>query len=175
MSPRRNWDSPNPSAASECALLRLRARGVPIPTTGEKAQHSAYSVVGLFNYIIPSTFSRKKISVLLYTKIVSLQKKQCIFLQYSHLGIMLESVKHEYFTKMHRKLDMYCGTVCIIVFDFLIFCESIISNFMLLILPFVINREGRFDFQFFSFFRKQLKEVLRRENQGLKVYPVDVS
>jgi hypothetical protein len=49
MSPRRNWDSPNPSPASECALLppepkggehtrlRVKGGGVPIPTTGEKA------------------------------------------------------------------------------------------------------------------------------------------
>ncbi len=51
MSSRRNWDSPNPSLDSECAPplsfrtgggggrwhTRLRVRGVPIPTTGEKA------------------------------------------------------------------------------------------------------------------------------------------
>ncbi len=54
MSPRRNWDSPNPSLASECAppprtggggggkgkgtLAGKRGGGrVPIPTTGEKA------------------------------------------------------------------------------------------------------------------------------------------
>ncbi len=46
MSPRWNWDSPTPLAASECALppdqsvgghtrLRLKGWGVPIPTTGE--------------------------------------------------------------------------------------------------------------------------------------------
>ncbi len=57
MSSRRNWDSPNPYPASECALppgpKGGRAHsladegggGVPIPTTGEKAQHSAYTVV----------------------------------------------------------------------------------------------------------------------------------
>ncbi len=48
MSPRRNWDSPNPSLASEFALPPDRGEGatltcgwgvggVPIPTTGEKA------------------------------------------------------------------------------------------------------------------------------------------
>ncbi len=49
MSPRRNWDSPTPSLASECAPprnlkgggvhthLRVRGWGVPIPKTGEKA------------------------------------------------------------------------------------------------------------------------------------------
>ncbi len=54
MSPRRNWDPPPPS---ECAPtsgskgggghIRLRVRwwGLPIPTIGEKAQHSVYSVV----------------------------------------------------------------------------------------------------------------------------------
>jgi hypothetical protein len=44
MSPRRNWDSPNPSLASECAPPPRTGRGahspagggVPIPTTGEK-------------------------------------------------------------------------------------------------------------------------------------------
>jgi hypothetical protein len=47
MSPRRNWDSPNPSLASECApppepggggthACWLGVGGVPIPTTGEK-------------------------------------------------------------------------------------------------------------------------------------------
>ncbi len=57
MSPRRNWNSPTPSLASECApppgnkgaggtLVCGRGGGrVPIPTTGEKAYHSAYSVV----------------------------------------------------------------------------------------------------------------------------------
>ncbi len=46
MSPRWNWDSPTPLAASECALppppvpksgghTRLLRGGVPIPTTGE--------------------------------------------------------------------------------------------------------------------------------------------
>jgi hypothetical protein len=55
MSPRRNWDSPNPSPASECPppLNQMEGGtlaywwgvgGVPIPTTGEKAKHSAYSV-----------------------------------------------------------------------------------------------------------------------------------
>ncbi len=56
MSPRRNWDSPNPSLARECAPPpRIRGRAhspageglgvgeVPIPTTGEKAWHSAYT------------------------------------------------------------------------------------------------------------------------------------
>jgi hypothetical protein len=45
MSPRRNWDSPTPSLACECApppgtsgagTLAGRLGGVPIPTTGEK-------------------------------------------------------------------------------------------------------------------------------------------
>ncbi len=56
MSPRWNWDSPTPSLAREYAptpgtkggghtRLRVRGGGVPIPTTGEKAQHSAYSVL----------------------------------------------------------------------------------------------------------------------------------
>jgi hypothetical protein len=48
MSPRRNWNSPTPSLASECApppepkrggghtRLRRGVGGVPIPTTGEK-------------------------------------------------------------------------------------------------------------------------------------------
>ncbi len=59
MSPRRNWDSPIPSPAIECAhpppdqrmgdtlasgRVRLRGGGVPIPTNGEKAKHSAYTV-----------------------------------------------------------------------------------------------------------------------------------
>ncbi len=58
MSPRGNWDSPNPSLASDCTPptrtggghTRLRVRGWgspnPIPTTGEKAKHSVYSVPG---------------------------------------------------------------------------------------------------------------------------------
>ncbi len=47
MSPRRNWDSPNPSPAREFALPHepggdtlacgWGGGGVPIPTTGEKA------------------------------------------------------------------------------------------------------------------------------------------
>ncbi len=49
MSPRWNWDSPTPLAASECALppgpkgggdtlaCGYRGGGVPIPTTGETA------------------------------------------------------------------------------------------------------------------------------------------
>ncbi len=49
MSPRRNWDSPTPSLASECApppgtkggggtlACGGGVGGVPIPTTGEKA------------------------------------------------------------------------------------------------------------------------------------------
>ncbi len=57
MSPRRNWDSPNPSPVSECAPPRTKgwgahsraAKGVggpnSVPTTGEKAHHSAYSVL----------------------------------------------------------------------------------------------------------------------------------
>ncbi len=59
MSPRWNWDSPTPSLASECVPLpepkggtlasELGVGGVPIPTTGEKAQHSAYSVVRPYN------------------------------------------------------------------------------------------------------------------------------
>jgi hypothetical protein len=48
MSPRRNWDSPTPPLASECApppgtkgggghnRLRVRGGGVPVPATGEK-------------------------------------------------------------------------------------------------------------------------------------------
>ncbi len=54
MSPRRNWDSPNPSLASECAppprtgwgtlACGFGVGGVPIPTTWEKAKHSAYFV-----------------------------------------------------------------------------------------------------------------------------------
>ncbi len=64
MYPRRNWDSPNPSPASECALPpgpkgggahSPAAKGVgesqfpnPIPTIGEKAEHSAYSAVDGF-------------------------------------------------------------------------------------------------------------------------------
>jgi hypothetical protein len=54
---RRNWDSPNPSLASECAppprtggeggtlACGWGVGGVLIPTTGEKAYHSAYSVM----------------------------------------------------------------------------------------------------------------------------------
>ncbi len=56
MSPRRNWDSPTPSPASECASpppkpkgghtrLRVRGWGDPITTTRPKALHSAYSVL----------------------------------------------------------------------------------------------------------------------------------
>ncbi len=48
LSPRRNWDSPTPSVASECApppgtkegvhtRLRVRGWGIPVPTAGEKA------------------------------------------------------------------------------------------------------------------------------------------
>jgi hypothetical protein len=54
MSPRRNWDSPTPSLASECApppgtkghtCLRMRGWGSPnSDDRGEKAEHSAYSV-----------------------------------------------------------------------------------------------------------------------------------
>ncbi len=53
MSPRQNWDSSTPSLASECAPppepggahspAGQGGGGVPIPTTGEKALHSAYS------------------------------------------------------------------------------------------------------------------------------------
>jgi hypothetical protein len=36
MSPRWNWDSPTPLAASECALPPIpKGGGAPIPTTGE--------------------------------------------------------------------------------------------------------------------------------------------
>jgi hypothetical protein len=56
MSPLRNWDSSNPYPASECAPTPPEPKGGghtrlgggggggPIPTTGEKAKHSAYSV-----------------------------------------------------------------------------------------------------------------------------------
>ncbi len=62
--PSRNWDSPTPATASECAPLPppeplacgWGAGGIPIPTRGqtlwysifiigEKAEHAAYSVV----------------------------------------------------------------------------------------------------------------------------------
>ncbi len=65
MSPRRNWDSPNPSPPTECALpprtkgwgahspaAKGVGRGGPIPTTGEKAQHSAYSVASSIQLIL---------------------------------------------------------------------------------------------------------------------------
>ncbi len=74
MSPRLDWNSPNPSLASECAspprigggggcklACGIGVGGVPIPTTGEKAQHSAYPVVCteaalLFYFPNPITF-----------------------------------------------------------------------------------------------------------------------
>jgi hypothetical protein len=64
MSPRPNWDPPSPSLASECApppgtgggggtlACGWGVGGVPIPTTGEKAQHSAYSVTFSVKYLI---------------------------------------------------------------------------------------------------------------------------
>ncbi len=74
MSSRLNWDSPNPSPASEYApppswtkrwggghtRLRVGGGGVPIPTTVEKAQHSAYSVPSL--HIKRFTITHNKLS-----------------------------------------------------------------------------------------------------------------
>ncbi len=85
MSPRRNWDSPTPSLASDCApspgtkggghtRLQVRGWGVPIPTTGEKAQHSAYSVLEthrrrrLSTDTRVSSFSRGGVSSLVYKR-----------------------------------------------------------------------------------------------------------
>ena len=52
MSPRRNWDSPNPSLASECAPpprtgghTRLRVRGWESPNSDDWRKNSASSVL----------------------------------------------------------------------------------------------------------------------------------
>ncbi len=68
MSPRRNWDSPTPSLTSECVptprtkgggtlACGWGVGGVPIPTTGEKACRSAYSVEHSIPYsdILPNS------------------------------------------------------------------------------------------------------------------------
>ncbi len=68
MSPRWNWDSPTPLAASECALppgpkgggpgghtrLRLKGWGSPNSNDWRNAKHSAYSVIisALFMYVL---------------------------------------------------------------------------------------------------------------------------
>jgi hypothetical protein len=46
MSPRRNWDFPNPSLASECAPLPRTAGGGGGPHSDDwRKKHSAYSVM----------------------------------------------------------------------------------------------------------------------------------
>jgi hypothetical protein len=71
MSPRRSWDSPTPSLASECApppgtkggggILAcgcMRGWGVPIPTTGEKL--STLPILCEFNDLTQSFMWQEK-------------------------------------------------------------------------------------------------------------------